>query len=136
MYNICKNTAQQTIRFLTSVLDNINLNINILYSNFSQLYLSISNYGIMPDQSYFISGSKLYEIILIYKKKNRNFITIIFIIFQKSILINTLNKNQKSFLWNLFLSTTSHTSSISTQVRFLLALYYKTTRHSTTEYYG
>ena len=51
MYNICKNTAQQTIRFLTSVLDNINLNINILYSNFSQLYLSISNYGIMPDQS-------------------------------------------------------------------------------------
>ena len=41
MYNICKNIAQQTIRFLTSVLDNINLNINILYSNFSQLYLSI-----------------------------------------------------------------------------------------------
>lgn len=77
MYNICKNIAQQTIRFLTSVLDNINLNINILYSNFSQLYLSISNYGITPDQSYFISGSKLYEIILIYKKKNRNFITII-----------------------------------------------------------
>ncbi|CCX95740.1 unknown [Bacteroides sp. CAG:20] len=34
MYNICKNIVQQTIRFSTSVLDNINLNINILYSNF------------------------------------------------------------------------------------------------------
>lgn len=77
MYNICKNTAQQTIRFLTSVLDNINLNINILYSNFSQLYLSISNYGIMPDQSYFISEGKLYKIILIYKKENESFIIII-----------------------------------------------------------
>lgn len=76
MYNICKNIAQQTIRFLTSVLDNINLNINILYSNFSQLYLSISNYGIMPDQSYFISGGKLYKIILIDKKENESFIII------------------------------------------------------------
>lgn len=53
MYNICKNIAQQTIRFLTSVLDNINLNINILYSNFQQLYRPISNYGIKPDRSYF-----------------------------------------------------------------------------------
>ena len=53
MYNICKNIAQQTIRFSTSVLDNINLNINILYSNFYQLYRPISNYGIKPDQSYF-----------------------------------------------------------------------------------
>ena len=71
MYNNCKNIAQQTIRFLTSVLENINLNINILYSNFQQLYRPISNYGIKPDRSYFISGSKLYEIILIYKKKKQ-----------------------------------------------------------------
>ena len=46
MYNNCKNIAQQTIRFLTSVLENINLNINILYSNFQQLYRPISNYGL------------------------------------------------------------------------------------------
>ncbi|HBO09143.1 MAG TPA: hypothetical protein DEF69_09705 [Barnesiella sp.] len=53
MYNNCKNIAQQTIRFLTSVLENINLNINILYSNLQQLYRPISNYGIKPDRSYF-----------------------------------------------------------------------------------
>lgn len=41
MYNNCKNIAQQTIRFLTSVLDNINLNINIyirISNNFIGLY--------------------------------------------------------------------------------------------------
>lgn len=47
-----------------------------------------------------------------------------------------MNKNQKKFSMEFILSTTSHTSSISTHAQFLLALYYKTTRHSTTEYYG
>ena len=75
MYNNCKNIAQQTIRFLTSVLENINLNINILYSNFQQLYRPISNYGIKPDLI-FISGGKLYKIILIDKKENESFIII------------------------------------------------------------
>ena len=76
MYNNCKNIAQQTIRFLASVLENINLKINILYSNFQQLYRPISNYGIKPDRSYFISGGKLYKIILIDKKENESFIII------------------------------------------------------------
>ena len=76
MYNNCKNIAQQTIRFLTSVLENINLNINILYSNFQQLYRSISNYGIKPTDLIFISGGKLYKIILIDKKENESFIII------------------------------------------------------------
>ena len=47
-----------------------------------------------------------------------------------------MNNNQKKFSMEFILSTTSHTSSISTHAQFLLALYYKTTRHSTTEYYG
>ena len=34
MYNNCKNIAQQTIRFLASVLENINLNINIFIFEF------------------------------------------------------------------------------------------------------
>ena len=76
MYNNCKNIAQQTIRFLTSDLENINLNINILYSNFQQLYRPISNYGISQTDLIFISGGKLYKIILIDKKENESFIII------------------------------------------------------------
>ena len=73
MYNNCKNIAQQTIRFLTSVLENINLNINILYSNFQQLYRSISNYGIKPDRSYFYKRRQVIKNNINRQERKRKF---------------------------------------------------------------